>query len=128
MYFDAMETLQHSLNRKLCLGLMELESHMTVYRPGSFYRKLLGRLQNDGHRLVTSILYLNLSWSKNDGRQLRIYTDSDNKTYFQDILPIEGRLVTFFGDKYPYEEITAMRDRTCMTGLFKTRAPVTTES
>ena len=126
VYLDAMEELRRFLNSKLCFGLADFRSYMEIHLPGSFSRKHLDRVKTNGGHHITSILYLNNNWSNIDGGQLRIYSDADSKNTFQDIFPIEGRLVTFLSTKYPYEIISSMRNLSCITGFFKTGDPVGT--
>ncbi|MEJ2622853.1 MAG: 2OG-Fe(II) oxygenase family protein [Candidatus Thiodiazotropha sp.] len=118
LYMNAMEELRQSLNRKLNLGLSSFDSHMAVYQPGSFNRKHLDQSHRIGRHCITSILYLNNSWSESDGGQLRIFTDAGNEKHFEEILPFEGRLVTFLSARYLYEIAPSKRHRMSMTGWF----------
>jgi SM-20-related protein len=120
-YLDQLETLRLSINRTLFLGLIELELHLSVYPPGSFYRKHLDQFRGTGQREVTTVLYLNERWQATDGGQLRIYTDPEAEDGYQDILPLGGRLVTFLSARFLHEVLPARRKRMSITGWLKRR-------
>lgn len=120
-YLNLLESLRLSLNRSLFLGLFEFEGHMALYPPGSYYRKHLDQFKGVEQRIVTCILYLNQDWQVADGGQLRLYTDPDNPSLYEEILPIGGQLVSFFSARFLHEVMPARRDRQSITGWFKTR-------
>jgi SM-20-related protein len=121
LYLNSLELLRLSLNQQLFLGLFEFEGHLAIYPPGSFYRKHLDQFKGVEQRVVTAILYLNEDWRKEDGGQLRIYTEPQAPEYYEEILPIGGRLVTFLSARYLHEVMPAQRDRLSLTGWFKVR-------
>jgi SM-20-related protein len=121
LYLSALEGLRLAINRTLFLGLFEYEGHLAVYPPGSRYLRHLDQFPGVEHRLVTCILYLNQEWSLLDGGQLRIYTDPDDESRFEEILPLEGRLVTFLSARFLHEVMPARRDRLSITGWLKKR-------
>lgn len=124
-YLDQVEALRQSVNRSLALGLFEFEGHYAIYPPGSYYRKHLDQFQQDSRRTLTTILYLNDSWTTQDGGQLRLYLDDNDPESFRDIMPIGGTLVTFLSSRFWHEVMPARRDRMSLTGWFKTRGGVT---
>jgi SM-20-related protein len=120
-YLAALEYLRAAINRSLYLGLVEFESHLAVYPPGTYYRKHLDQFRDMGTRSVSCILYLNDAWQAADGGQLRIYTDARNDAHYQEILPLGGQLVTFLSTRFLHEVMPATRHRMSITGWFKIR-------
>lgn len=121
-YFNALESLRLAINQHLYMGLFGFEGHMTVYPPGSFYRKHLDQFNAVAHRKVSTILYLNPDWQPEDGGQLRIYMDASGEGECRDILPLSGTLVTFLSDRFYHEVLPTQRERMSITGWFKVRA------
>jgi SM-20-related protein len=103
------------------LGLFELEAHLAVYPPGSFYRRHLDQFPGVGERTVTTILYLNQDWIQPGGGQLRLYTGPVDQRRYEEVLPLGGRLVTFLSARFLHEVLPARRDRLSITGWFKKR-------
>jgi SM-20-related protein len=122
LFLNALEALRLALNRQLYLGLFEYEGHLAVYRPGSYYRKHLDRFEGSGPRTLSCILYLNSGWDYADGGQLRIYTDRGNPERYREILPLGGRLVCFYSDRFLHQVMPARRSRFSITGWFRQRA------
>ncbi len=120
-YFTALESLRLAINQQLYLGLFSFEGHMTVYPPGSFYRKHLDQFQGVAHRKVSTILYLNPAWQPEDGGQLRLYIDAPGDGEYRDVLPLSGTLVTFLSDRFYHEVLPTQRERMSITGWFKVR-------
>jgi SM-20-related protein len=121
LYLSRLEALRLAINQSLFLGLFDFECHLAVYPPGSYYQKHLDQFQGVGLRTVTCILYLNHDWQPRDGGQLRIYTDPAAPDYYDEVLPISGRLVTFMSARFLHEVMPAHRDRMSITGWFKRR-------
>ena len=121
LYLNALEELRQALNRSLYLGLLEFEGHLTLYPPGSFYRKHLDQFIGVRQRVLTAILYLNKTWNARDGGQLRLYTDTSDESQYTDILPLGGRLVVFLSARFFHEVLPARRNRLSITGWFRTR-------
>jgi SM-20-related protein len=121
MVVHRLEGLRTAINHALFLGLFELELHLALYPPGSFYRKHLDQFRGDGQRVVTTILYLNAEWNEVDGGALRLYTRSEDVSDYEDIMPIGGRLVSFLSARFPHEVLPTRRERISITGWFKQR-------
>ena len=85
---------------------------MTVYPPGSYYKKHLDQFKRDDHRKLSVICYLNENWKKEEGGQLRMYMPDATL----DFLPLEGRLVCFRSDQIEHEVLPATRERKSITG------------
>lgn len=122
-YLQRLETLRLDLNRELQLGLFEYEGHLAVYPPGSFYAKHRDQFRGIGLRTVSVILYLNDDWQDGDGGRLRLYTDVQDESRFQDIAPLGGQLVVFMSADFLHEVLPARRERMSITGWFKRRDP-----
>ena len=112
VYLEKLQKLIEYLNASLYLSLKDYELHMTVYPPGSYYKRHLDQFNRDDHRKISVICYLNDSWKENDGGQLRMYLTQ--KTL--DVLPIAGRLVCFRSDQIEHEVLAATRARLSVTG------------
>ncbi|HWQ38978.1 MAG TPA: 2OG-Fe(II) oxygenase [Burkholderiales bacterium] len=113
------EALRLVLNRRLFLGLFELECHFAHYPPGAFYRRHLDQLRGDSRRALTCVLYLNDAWRAEDGGALRIYLDLEGRAL--DVMPQGGRLVCLLSDRFEHEVLPAQRDRWSLTGWFRRR-------
>jgi len=120
-YLAVLEPLRLAINHTLFLGLFEFEAHLTVYPPGTYYRKHLDQFRGPGSRCVSCILYLNEAWQPADGGQLRIYTDARDEHVCTEIQPLGGQLVTFLSSRYLHEVLPASRERMGITGWFRTR-------
>ncbi len=123
LYWSQLEQLRLAINRSLFLGLYELEAHLAVYPPGTYYRKHLDQFRGIGERMLSCILYLNDAWQGQDGGALRLYTDPDQPEHSELILPQGGRLVCFFSARFLHEVEPAQRERFSLTGWFKRRCP-----
>lgn len=122
VYATWYEPLRLALNRRLYLGLFDLEAHVTVYPPGSFYVRHLDRFRDASHRTVSVILYLNPDWRPDDGGVLRMYLPQpDGSEVHHDVLPEAGTLVTFLSGDIPHEVLPTTRERLSFTGWFGTR-------
>jgi SM-20-related protein len=85
---------------------------MTVYPPGSFYKRHLDQFRKDDHRKLSVICYLNEDWHEEHGGQLRMYLPEETV----DFLPLAGRLVCFRSDQIEHEVIAGTRERRSLTG------------
>lgn len=121
-YLHQMESLRTSLNANFYLGLFELESHFAIYPPGAIYRKHLDQFQGFEERQVSCILYLNKDWRHEDGGQLRLYLDGMAEQPYLDVEPNGGTFVAFLSGRFWHEVLPAKRERTSLTGWFRTRA------
>jgi len=112
VYLDRLSQLIDYVNRTLYLSLKDYEVHLTIYPPGSFYKRHLDQFRSDDHRKLSVICYLNADWKEEHGGQLRMYTETGPL----DILPLMGRLVCFRSDQIEHEVLPASRDRRSITG------------
>ena len=120
-YIDTLEQLRLTLNRDLQLGLFDYECHLSLYPPGSYYKKHVDQFRGIGLRTITTILYLNENWQETDGGQLCLYTNPDKEQDFEVIQPHGGQLVTFLSARFPHEVLLAHRERMSITGWFSKR-------
>jgi SM-20-related protein len=70
---------------------------------------------------VTCVLYLNRDWSGTDGGQLRLYTDPNAPSRYEEILPLGGQLVPFLSARFLHEVLSLQRHRVSLTGWFRRR-------
>jgi SM-20-related protein len=112
VYLDKLQALIQAVNRGLFLSLKDYEVHMTVYPPGSFYKRHLDQFKKDDHRKLSVICYLNEDWHMEHGGQLRMHLPNE----IVDFLPLAGRLVCFRSDQIEHEVIAGTRERRSLTG------------
>ncbi len=111
-YLTKLNELISFVNGNLFLSLKDYEVHLTIYPPGSYYKRHLDQFKKDDHRRLSVICYLNENWQEEEGGQLRIYLPEKNI----DILPVAGRLVCFRSDQLEHEVLPATRPRLSLTG------------
>jgi SM-20-related protein len=122
LYWDAVERLRLAVNRTMLLGLLELEAHLAVYPPGSYYRRHLDQFRGIGQRRLSCVLYLNDAWTEADGGALCIYHDPEHPHARVEVLPVGGRLTTFLSARFLHEVLPARRERLSITGWLRTRS------
>ncbi len=111
-YLARLNELITFVNQHLFLSLKDYEVHMTIYPPGSYYKRHLDQFRKDDHRKLSVICYLNENWREEEGGQLRIYLPEKSI----DVLPLSGRLVCFRSDQLEHEVLQATRARLSLTG------------
>ncbi|MBS1682327.1 MAG: 2OG-Fe(II) oxygenase [Bacteroidetes bacterium] len=112
IYLERLKQLRIFLNQALFLSLKDEEVHLTVYPPGSFYKRHLDQFKKDDHRKLSVICYLNQNWKPEVGGQLRVYFKNETKDFF----PLAGRLICFRSDLLEHEVLPATRERLSLTG------------
>jgi len=117
-YWLTMEALRVELNRALLLGLDELEAHYALYPAGARYARHSDCFRDDAARVLSSVLYLNSDWHRDDGGQLRLYLPHDASL---DIYPELGTLVLFLSAEFEHEVLPAKRERLSVAGWFRRR-------
>jgi len=113
-----MDTLRLGLNRRLFMGLCDYESHFAHYPIGAFYKKHLDAFTGKTNRVLSTVLYLNQSWSDDQGGELLIYTENGEQV-IERVAPIYGRLIIFLSEKFPHEVLPATRERKSIAGWFR---------
>lgn len=111
-YLVKLNELISFMNQNLFLSLKDYEVHMTIYPPGSYYKRHLDQFKKDDHRKLSVICYLNENWVEDEGGQLRIYLPEKSI----DVLPQAGRLVCFRSDQLEHEVLPTIRPRLSLTG------------
>ena len=111
-YLTKLHELIAFVNQQLFLSLKDFEVHMTMYPPGSYYKRHLDQFKKDDHRKLSVICYLNENWQAQEGGQLKIYLPDKHI----DVLPMAGRLVCFRSDQMEHEVLPASRPRLSLTG------------
>ncbi|MBT1685310.1 2OG-Fe(II) oxygenase [Dawidia soli] len=112
VYLDKLQAVIQAVNQGLFLSLKDYEVHLTVYPPGSYYKRHLDQFKKDDHRKLSVICYLNEDWREEHGGQLRMYLPDETR----DFLPLAGRLVCFRSDQIEHEVIAGTRERRSLTG------------
>ncbi|HEX5168837.1 MAG TPA: 2OG-Fe(II) oxygenase [Cyclobacteriaceae bacterium] len=112
LYLQRLNDLIQYLNESLFLSLKDYELHLTIYPPGSFYKRHLDQFKKDDHRKLSVISYLNENWEEKSGGQLRMHLTEGPL----DIFPASGKLVCFRSDMIEHEVLPATRERLSITG------------
>ncbi len=116
-YLDFCKGLQVYLNRSLYLGLTYYEAHFAIYEEGAFYEKHLDAFKGSTNRVVTTLLYLNDMWHKEDGGELLLYDKNNN--LLEKIMPKGNTLLVFLSDRFPHEVLPTKKKRHSIAGWFR---------
>ncbi|HVJ61233.1 MAG TPA: 2OG-Fe(II) oxygenase [Tahibacter sp.] len=116
-YWARMDALRIDLNRRLMLGLDELEAQYALYPPGSGYARHRDRFRDDDARVVSSVAYLNPDWRDADGGALRLHLPQGP----HDVAPLGGTLALFLSAEIEHEVLPATRERLSIAGWFRRR-------
>ncbi|RYY76322.1 MAG: 2OG-Fe(II) oxygenase [Gammaproteobacteria bacterium] len=122
-FLQWMESLRIGINRRLFMGLFDYESHFAHYTTGAFYKKHLdafrsNKVAGQANRVLSTVLYLNESWQRDNGGELIIYAP-DSDQILEKILPEFGRMVIFLSEKFPHEVLPASCERKSVAGWFR---------
>jgi len=117
IFLEFARGLQKYLNRSLYLGLSYYEAHFALYEKGDFYEKHLDAFKGSKNRVVTTVYYLNETWSKEDGGELLIYDEEDK--FLREVIPKANTFVLFLSDKFPHEVLAAKKKRYSIAGWFR---------
>ncbi|HSJ68894.1 MAG TPA: 2OG-Fe(II) oxygenase [Anditalea sp.] len=118
-YWAMVDQIRMSINQRCFLGLRSFEAHFAMYPPGSFYLRHIDQFHQVKYRVVTIILYLNDTWSPEDGGALRMYIPSAEGEDILDIYPEGGKLVVFLSAEIPHEVMTTYKERISITGWLR---------
>lgn len=118
-YLRLMDSLRGALNGRLFLGLFDYECHYARYAPGACYRRHMDAFAGEKNRVLSTVLYLNKDWRKEQGGALLIHTGDDA---CETVLPEQNRLVMFLSERFPHEVQPATRERHSIAGWFRVRA------
>ncbi|EOX4903796.1 2OG-Fe(II) oxygenase [Vibrio alginolyticus] len=116
-YLDKTEEIRQEVNRHLFLGLFEYEAHFAKYEEGDFYQKHLDCFKGNENRRLTTVFYMNESWTEKDAGELVVYDLNDNK--IATIPPQSGRLLLFLSEQFPHEVLPTNAERFSIAGWFR---------
>ncbi len=112
--------LQNTLNTTYFMGLRSQELHFARYDPGFGYKKHLDQHRNSPHRKISTVLYLNESWTTEDGGELCLYeSEQSPRENATRITPAPGRLVIFRSDLVWHEVLPGQKPRWSLTGWLR---------
>ncbi|AWW29823.1 2OG-Fe(II) oxygenase [Echinicola strongylocentroti] len=119
-YWAKIEAIRGAINQRCFLGLRSFEAHFAMYPPGSFYLRHLDQFQHVKYRVVTTILYLNDTWTREDGGALRMYLPGSGEVEEKmDVFPVGGRMVVFLSGEIPHEVLPTKKERISITGWLR---------
>ncbi|HGZ7315586.1 TPA: 2OG-Fe(II) oxygenase [Vibrio parahaemolyticus] len=116
-YLSKMEEIRQEVNRHFFLGLFEYEAHFAKYEKGDFYQKHLDCFKGNENRRLTTVFYMNESWSEEDAGELVVYDLNDKE--IATIPPRGGRLLVFLSEQFPYEVLPTNAERFSIAGWFR---------
>ncbi|MCG9609477.1 2OG-Fe(II) oxygenase [Vibrio harveyi] len=116
-FLDKMEEIRLEANRHFFLGLFEYEAHFAKYEKGDFYQKHLDCFKGNENRRLTTVFYMNESWSEENAGELVVYDLNDNK--IATIPPRSGRLFVFLSEQFPHEVLPTNAERFSIAGWFR---------
>lgn len=114
-YLARLDALRIALNRRLFLGVDEVEAHYALYPPGARYAKHRDRFRDDDARVVSFVTYLNPDWGDADGGTLRLSLDDGDV----DLPPRTGSVC--FLSELEHEVLPATRDRLSIAAWMRRR-------
>jgi SM-20-related protein len=122
VFLERLDALRIALNRRLFLGLDEVEAHYAAYPPGGGYARHRDRFRDSDARVVSLVTYLNEDWEADDGGALRLHFEEDGggETCI-DIAPTRGSVC--FLSELEHEVLPARRERLSIAAWFR-RAPI----
>ncbi|EHK2922796.1 2OG-Fe(II) oxygenase [Vibrio parahaemolyticus] len=116
-YLSKMEEIRQEVNRHFFLGLFEYEAHFAKYEKGDFYQKHLDCFKGNENRRLTTVFYMNESWSEEDAGELVVYDLNDKE--IATIPPRGGRLLAFLSEQFPHEVLPTNAERFSIAGWFR---------
>ncbi|HHI4973974.1 TPA: 2OG-Fe(II) oxygenase [Vibrio parahaemolyticus] len=116
-YLSKMEEIRQEVNRHFFLGLFEYEAHFAKYEKGDFYQKHLDCFKGNENRRLTTVFYMNESWSEEDAGELVVYDRNDKE--IATIPPRGGRLLVFLSEQFPHEVLPTNAERFSIAGWFR---------
>ncbi|EGQ7858242.1 SM-20 protein [Vibrio parahaemolyticus] len=116
-YLSKMEEIRQEVNRHFFLGLFEYEAHFAKYEKGDFYQKHLDCFKGNENRRLTTVFYMNESWSEEDAGELVVYDLNDKE--IATISPRGGRLLVFLSEQFPHEVLPTNAERFSIAGWFR---------
>ena len=119
VYFDQIRALCKTLNQSLFLGLVDFETHFSIFQPDSFYKKHVDQFINSKERRISCVYYLNSNWQESFGGQLKLFDCKDQ--LLATVLPKANRFICF-SSELPHEVCATTETRYSIAGWMKTRS------
>lgn len=110
-FLNRIEGLKKSLNETCYLGLKDFETHFAIYPENTFYKRHVDRFQQNSHRVISFVLYLNQNWKADHGGELALYVEDKTEI----VQPLGGRLI-LFRSELEHEVLLAHKKRYSITG------------
>lgn len=88
-----------------------------LYEKGDFYQKHLDCFKGNENRRLTTVFYMNESWSEEDAGELVVYDLNDKE--IATISPRGGRLLVFLSEQFPHEVLPTNAQRFSIAGWFR---------
>ncbi|HLM53560.1 MAG TPA: 2OG-Fe(II) oxygenase [Pseudoxanthomonas sp.] len=117
LYLAQLEELRIALNRRLFLGLDEVEAHYARYPPGARYGRHRDSFRASDARVVSLVSYLNDDWTVAQGGALRLFVEEGTV----DVLPAMGTGVCFLS-QLEHEVLPATRERLSIAAWMRRRS------
>ena len=111
--FEYINELIVTLNRTCFLGIKDYETHYAFYPQGKGYLMHRDRFQNNPHRIISYVYYLNDNWQQGDGGELVLY--NENEQPIETIAPLGNRLAVFLSETL-HEVRNCNTERRSITG------------
>lgn len=112
------EDLRVAINRRLFMGLFSFESHYAWYRAGAYYKRHYDAFRGQTNRVLSVVAYLNSDWAADDGGELVLYKDANDREGLR-VTPLAGTVVVFLSEDFPHEVLPAKRDRFSIAGWYR---------
>lgn len=116
-YLHALDALRQGLNRRLFLGMDEVEAHYACYPAGAGYARHRDRFRDSDARVLSLVSYLNDGWRDADAGALRLHLEDG----VVDVLP-EGGVSVCFLSELEHEVLPAARERMSIAAWFRRRS------
>ncbi len=123
-WFGITEEMRAILREELFLSLHETELMLAWYAPGQFYKKHLDTFRGSEktRRLVTTVLYLNDTYTHENEGCLRVFPEKSGYPEIVDLEPMPGRLVLFLSEHLWHEVLPTRADRYSSAAWFVSHA------
>jgi SM-20-related protein len=118
--FELVRECRQKLNEYCFLSLSGQEFQLSFYPNGGHYDKHVDQFKERKNRLISMVIYLNETWEKGLGGELKIYKE-DGETEL--IEPLAGRCVLFKSGVVEHEVLTTRTDRLSISGWFLYQPP-----
>ena len=115
-YLAALHVLRIALNRRLFLGMDEVEAHFACYPIGACYLRHRDRFKGSESRVLSLVTYLSDDWQLAQGGALRLYLPQGTV----DVLPQAGMTLCFLSET-EHEVLPATRERLSIAAWMRTR-------